>query len=202
MGLVHVRGVSLVDARDGSNVPTILSNEGHFFQVHSGDVKVYEVLDALPRVYAVHQTRVIADDEAALAAMLDPAFDPARTAILAGGPELDADSERVGPSTVTVLSYEPEEVVLQVELQAPGVVVLSDSWYPGWAVTVDDQPATAERANLAFRAVHAPQGAHTVRWRYRPQSYLAGRAISIVALLALAAAFLGLAIGRRRTPQS
>jgi hypothetical protein len=199
-GRLHVRGVSLIDKRDGSNVPTILSNDGHFRQVHSGDVKVYEALDALPRAYVVHQTRVIADDEAALATMVDPTFDPARTAILAGGRALDESQANTDASSVTVLSYEPEEVVLQVSLSAPGTVVLSDSWYPGWTVTVDGRPATAERANLAFRAVHVPQGTHTVRWTYRPTSYLAGRGISLAVLLAIAAAFPGLSVRRRRDP--
>ena len=112
-GQLILRGVSLFDARDGSNVPLILSNEGRFRQVHSGDVKVYEALDVLPRAYAVHHTRVIAGDEAALEAMLDPAFDPARTAILAGGREIDDPLPANAPSPVTVLSYEPEQVVLQ-----------------------------------------------------------------------------------------
>ncbi|NIO00142.1 MAG: hypothetical protein GTO49_35290, partial [Anaerolineae bacterium] len=57
---IHIRGLALIDARDGSNVPLILSNEGRFRQVHSGDVKVYEVLNALPRAHVVHHTRVIA----------------------------------------------------------------------------------------------------------------------------------------------
>jgi hypothetical protein len=195
-GQLHVRGVSLIDVRDGSNVPLILSNEGRFRQVHSGDVKVYEALDVLPRAYAVHRTRVIADDEASIAAMIDPAFDPARTAILAGGREIDAPQSGSTASSVTILSYEPEEIVLRASLPAPGYVVLSDSWYPGWRVTVDGEMATIERANLAFRAVHVPEGTHTVHWTYRPRSYYVGLGISGAALLAVAAALLALDIRR------
>jgi hypothetical protein len=191
-GRLHVRGISLIDVRDGSNVPLILSNEGRFRQVHSGDVKVYEALDVLPRAYVVHRTRVIADDEAAIAAMVAPAFDPARTAILAGGREIDASQSGSAASSVSVLSYEPEEIVLRASLPAPGYVVLSDSWYPGWRVTVDGETATIERANLAFRAVHVPEGTHTVRWTYRPRSYLAGMGISATAMLAVVATLLAI----------
>ena len=201
-GQLHVRGAALIDARDGSNVPLILSNEGRFRQVHSGDVKVYEALDVLPRAYAVHHTRVIAGDETALEAMLDPAFDPARTAILSGGLEIDEPQPDPAASAVAVLAYEPEAIVLQASLPAPGYVVLSDSWYPGWTVTVDGQPAAVERANLAFRAVYVPKGTHTVRWTYRPKSYLVGLGISAATLLAVAAALLALVVRHRaRAPR-
>jgi hypothetical protein len=206
-GRLHVKGVSLIDERDGSNVPIILSAEGRFRQVHSGDVKVYKALDALPRAYAVHHTRVIAGDEVAIAAMRDPAFDPARTAILAGGQEIgtsptegDAPQAKAAAQPVTILSYEPEEVLLRASLSVPGYVVLSDSYYPGWRATVDGEPVVIERANLAFRAVHVPAGTHTVRWVYRPTSYRAGLGISAAALLALATAFSIVAIRRAVKP--
>jgi hypothetical protein len=199
-GRLHLRGASLIDERDGSNVPLILSNDGHFARVHSGDVKIYEALDVLPRAYAVHHTRVIEEEGAALAAMLDPGFDPAHTAILAGGRELDGPQPGKAASAVTILSYEPEEIVLQASLLSPGYVALSDSWYPGWRATVDREPVPIERANLAFRAVYVPQGTHTVRWTYRPQSYLWGLWISAAALLAIAAALPALLLWRRRRP--
>jgi hypothetical protein len=197
-GRFHLRGTTLIDRRDGSNVPLILSNEGHYRRVHSGDVKVYEVLDTLPRAYVVHQTRLVADDEAALAAMADPAYNPAQTAILAAGVELDAPAAGEGISQVAVASYAPHEIVLQAALDTPGYVVVSDSWYPGWQATVDGTPTPIERANLNFRAVHVPEGAHTVRLVYRPTSYRVGLAISVAALLAVLLGTLWLYILARR----
>jgi uncharacterized membrane protein YfhO len=78
--------------------------------------------------------------------------------------------------------------------------VLSDSWYPGWKATVDQEAATIERANLAFRAVYVPQGTHTVRWTYQPQSYLWGLWTSAVALLAIAVALPALLLRHRSRP--
>jgi len=180
-GRVHVRGVTLIDGRDGSNVPLILSTDGRFRQVHSGDVKIYEVLDALPRAYVVHQVRVIADDEAALAAMAELSFDPGRTAILAAGHEID-ESPSTEPS-VTILTYAPEEIALQVSLHAPGYLVLSDTWYPGWQATVDGKPVVIGRANVHFRAVYLPEGTHTVHFTYRPAIFLVGLGISALTVL-------------------
>jgi hypothetical protein len=180
-GQLHVRGLTLIDARDGSNVPVILSTDGRYRQVHSGDVKVYEVLDALPRAYVVHQAQVIPEDDRALEALADPAHDPSQIVVLASGQPLQG-SAPFRPE-VQVLSYAPEEATIQATLGAPGYLVLSDSWYPGWAATVDGQRARIERANVAFRAVYLPQGTHTVRWTYRPQSFRVGLGLSLITLL-------------------
>jgi hypothetical protein len=185
-GQIHIHGLSLVDVRDGSNVPLVLSTDGQFRQVHSGDVKIYEVLDALPRAYVVHRAYVLDDDEAALAAMADPGFDPAQEVILAGGQPLSPDLSAA--SRADVVAYEPERVTVEVSAGAPGYLVLSDAWYPGWVAAVDGQPASIERANLHFRAIYLPPGAHTVQLTYRPLTYILGLAISLASLVAFAAA--------------
>jgi len=197
-GRIHIRGMTLIDTRDGSNVPVILSTDGHFRQVHSGDVKVYEVLDALPRAYVVHQTQVIADDERALAAMANSTFHPAAIAILAGGREIK--EEALAKPTVTVIAYDARAVTVQASLHAPGYLVLSDSWYPGWKATVDGQPADIERANLAFRAVYLPSGTHTVQFRYTPISYFIGLGISVATLTGVVVA--AMVSGKMRTARS
>ncbi|MFX1353309.1 MAG: YfhO family protein, partial [Promethearchaeota archaeon] len=182
-GRVHIRGLTLIDERDGSNVPLILSTDGRFRQVHSGDVKIYQVLDALPRAYVVHQTRVIAGDEAALAAIAKPSFDPGRTAILAAGRELD-ESPPAEPQ-VTVLTYTPQEIALQATLHVPGYLVLSDAWYPGWRATAEGRSVVIERANVHFRAVYLAEGTHTVRLVYRPKSYFIGLGLSVLTALGI-----------------
>ena len=66
-------------------------------------------------------------------------------------------------------------------MPAPGFVVLVDTWDPGWQATVDGEPATVLRANLALRAVAVPAGEHLVEMRYRPRSVLVGAGFSGVA---------------------
>jgi uncharacterized membrane protein YfhO len=94
---------------------------------------------------------------------------------------------------------------MQVELPAPGVLVLSDSWYPGWTVTVDGQAAALLRANLLFRAVVLPAGEHTVVFEYESASLTRGVAAAltggvVVAVLLVAALVLAGASRRRREP--
>jgi hypothetical protein len=195
-GTLHIQGLTLIDERDGSSVPVLLSGDGRVRLVHSGDVKIYELPDALPRAYVVHEAIVIEDDAAALAALADPAFDPAQRVILHTQPEpnLTGFENLSGLSQVTTIAYAPERMTLDVTLPAPGYLVLSEAAYPGWKATVDGTPAQVLRANVHFRAVALNEGTHHVVLAYKPASYAIGFTISLAASAVL---FVGLAVNRR-----
>ena len=84
----------------------------------------------------------------------------------------------------------PNRVTIRAILDAPGYLVVADTWYPGWRATVDDVPTELLRANHAFRAVRLEAGEHQVEMVYRPVSVLAGGAISLATLTLLVAGFL------------
>jgi hypothetical protein len=76
-------------------------------------------------------------------------------------------------------------------MDAPGYVVVSETAWPGWRAAIDGRRVRLLRANHAFLAIYAPAGQHQIRLRYLPQSFVAGRTISIaVAMLLLAAVFI------------
>ncbi|MGC8878081.1 MAG: YfhO family protein, partial [Anaerolineae bacterium] len=172
-----LRGLSLVDLRTRTGQQLTLSTEGRYRLVHSGDVKIYENLDVLPRAIVVHRAEVIPEIEQMLAHMRDPAFDPAQLVLLSEGEAVNA----VGRGEAILTRYEPEEISVVVSTDAPGYLVLFDTFYPGWEATVDGQPAPILRANLMFRAVPVKPGEHRVEFRYQPVSLRIGAWISAVA---------------------
>ncbi len=203
-GELLVRGVSLIDERTGGFQALVLSDRGRFRLAHSGDVKIYENLDVLPRAFLVHQAVAAPDDEAALALMQAPAFDPAAELVLSevegvvlaasdGGDSsagLDCSARcfsvgRRGPEAVRIVSYGPESVEIEVELAAPGYLVLTDAWYPGWGATVNGEPALIYRADVLFRAVAVDAGPHRVVFTFRPVSLRIGAGVSLAGLVVL-----------------
>ena len=72
----------------------------------------------------------------------------------------------------------------------PGVVILSDSYYPGWQATVDGEPARIYAANHLFRGVEVGAGVHEVRFIYRPSSIRIGAGLSFVGVIVLVALFI------------
>jgi hypothetical protein len=180
-----LRGLSLVDTRTTTSRQLTLSTDGHYRLVHSGDVKIYENLGALPRAFVVHRAEVSVGDEQTITRLRDPAFDPAQAAVLAGGQPLagagSSPSATTTPAQIT--RYTPEEVVVEASTDAPGYLLLTDTFYPGWRASVDGQPAEILRADEMFRAVRLEPGRHQVEFRYQPDSVTWGAWISAAALL-------------------
>ncbi|MCB0230812.1 MAG: hypothetical protein KDH90_17140, partial [Anaerolineae bacterium] len=50
-GDLVLRGVTLIDGRTGTHASLTMPADGAFQRVHSGDVKIYENLEKLPRAY-------------------------------------------------------------------------------------------------------------------------------------------------------
>jgi hypothetical protein len=169
----------------------------------SDEGTLYRNPRALPRAWLVHQAEAIADDDAQLARMARPDFDPATSAVLpADPPEL---RPAAAPEPVPTVEYAPNRLRVRAEASAPALLIVSDAYTSDWQVAVDGRPATALRANYALRGVWLPAGTHDVDFTYRPRSFLIGGLVSLAALLALLLYFVSTArsvrdrLGPRRT---
>ena len=79
--------------------------------------------------------------------------------------------------------------MVAARVTAPALLVLSDSFFPGWEALVDGTRAPIVCADYAFRGVALAAGEHRVEFRYRPRSFRAGVALAAGGLvLALGAA--------------
>ena len=75
---------------------------------------------------------------------------------------------------------------LDATLQTDSFIIISEAAWRGWTATIDGKKTPVLRANHAFLAVRAPAGNHRIKLIFRPRSFVAGRAISLVSLLLLA----------------
>ena len=91
--------------------------------------------------------------------------------------------------SVVVVKYEPQRVELSASLDRPGLVILADTYYPGWRLTIDGKPAPIFRANRMMRGAAVPAGEHTLVYTYEPASFRIGAIVSpagAIVLLTLA----------------
>jgi len=143
---------------------------------------------ALPRAFVTYRASPAPPAAELLAILARPSFDPLVESWVEGDAGMPA-SPGAPPrgAAATIARDDPNLVELDATLTAPGLVVLADTFYPGWTATVDGAPATILPTNHLFRGVRAPAGAHRIRFEYRPRSLALGAVLSLLTALGLAA---------------
>jgi hypothetical protein len=151
------------------------------------DARLYANPHALPRTWVVAGQRIVAGEDAALDAILDPGFDAATTAVVERPVEGLADGPAEG-GEARIARYEPDRVELSARADRRALVVLSDVHMPGWRATVDGRETAIERVDYLLRGVPVDAGEHRVVLEYRPPSWRIGWIVSVLAALGLLAA--------------
>jgi uncharacterized membrane protein YfhO len=144
---------------------------------------LYTIDRVAPRAYIVANAIAEKNPDNVLLKLADPGFDP-RAQVILNEPQ-SLDSKAVFKASAKITSYENMRVDINATLSAPGILVLADSYYPGWRVYVDDKEGEILRANLFFRGVNLRAGAHRVEFRYEPRSFQIGLWISLATLAGL-----------------
>jgi hypothetical protein len=186
LNLLNVRyflvPTGLPDDRD--DVAALTKDKRLVFQ--NDIVQVYENPDVLPRAWIVHDVRQLPKDDI-LPKLQTGAIDPRETALIEEAPpEVEAAANPTA-DLAQVLRFEPDAISVATRSDAPGLLVISEIYDPGWRAYVDGQPVDVLPANYALRGVPIPAGAHTVEFRYEPLSLRVGLAITGFATLALLA---------------
>jgi hypothetical protein len=101
-----------------------------------------------------------------------------------GEPRVDP-AETVAITNARPGHYPAQRVELTAVLNRPGLVILADVDYPGWRLTIDDQPARIWRVNRLMRGAAVASGTHHLIYTYDPLSFRAGGVVSIASVALL-----------------
>jgi len=174
-----------------------------------GTARLWVNREVLPRGRLVYRARVVPDAEV-FDALLDPAHDPRREVLLAPRPDAESAAAAIAKagagSSASRADAAAEEVrflalgnanqKLTVKAPTPGLLVLSQSWHPGWRATVNGDPVLLLRADGCFTALRVPAGTSRVGLEFAPRLLHLGAVISALSLLGLIA--LGIVTWRRQ----
>jgi hypothetical protein len=165
---------------------------GQFQLVYDDEVEIYLNRHAFPRAFVVYKAEIVPGMDEAIDRMKEEEFDPSQVAVIEADrppPELVALEEEKATtgSSVEITEYGDNRVKLTVETESAGLLVLSDTYYPGWKAYVDGKRTPIYATDLAFRSVYLEPGEHEVKFVYSPRSFKMGVLISGLSLLALGA---------------
>jgi hypothetical protein len=154
-------------------------NQEEIFKSGSG-LKIYRNTDAFPRVWAVHKARKVREEKDVEPTLIDPSLDLRReTFLLVDPPRMETCQEG---DDVRLIRHSAGHVTIEADMGCKGMVILGDSYFPGWGATVDGKPAGIYEAYTAVRGVMVDKGKHLIEMRYRPASVFAGFAMTLVGI--------------------
>jgi len=82
--------------------------------------------------------------------------------------ELSPESAENPRTSIEVIEDNANTITLKVKTDTAGLVVVRDTYFPGWDVQVDGRFRRILQADFFFRAVPVLPGEHLVEWRYSP----------------------------------
>ncbi len=95
------------------------------------------------------------------------------------------DSQGVGKAKI--VRSDDSRVTVDVTSEDKGLLVLTDTYYPGWVAFVDTKPAPILPVNIRYRGILVNNGRHTIEFLYQPKSFAVGANISGFFLIVLVA---------------
>lgn len=145
----------------------------------------YVEIGSASRVWMVPYASEVDDPEQILIRLGDPSFELEKEVLLESrGTQL---FEGGGGEAEVISQTDPNRVIVRTSSGSGSWLVLTESWYPGWRVSIDDEAAQSLRANYLFMGVWVPAGEHRVEFSYRPTGILPAALLTGIGWLTAAA---------------
>jgi hypothetical protein len=159
--------------------------ENSYKEVYLGEgVKIYENQNMKPRAFFAKNIQVASDISESFREMKKKDFDINLTTIVT---DKSFNINNILPSEINdiveIKEYINNKIVLNTKANGTRLLVLTDTYYPGWEVFIDGQQTNILRVNHAFRGVEVKSGEHKIEFRFRPKSFYYGAFISCSTLL-------------------
>ncbi len=161
---------------------------------------VFENTESMGRTRIVHRSSRVPENEKAMKIMRSSKYDP-KTETIFMDPQapLLKGPEPLAKESSEIVEQFQDETVVKAELQERGLLVLADTFYPGWrAFDEHGKEHMIWRADLNLRAVFLPAGSHKVRFVFNPWDIRVGLFATLSAFLFLLASLLVRIILQRR----
>ncbi len=153
--------------------------------IKQNTIKLYRHKSPLARAWIVSDFKVM-DSKEMLSTLTSQKFQPDKIVLLEEEPSSltpPLEWRGKGRGEVDFLSESNNRLSLRVEARDGCILVLSDTYYPGWKVFVNGKEEKILRANYHFRAVPLPKGVHRIEFIYTPFSLKLGGALTFLGIL-------------------
>ena len=146
-------------------------------------VYVYLNKEYLPRAFYVPNAKVLNRDDI-LAELKKSSFKPKELVLLEKNPNKSL-TNKGNYKEAKIKFYSPNKLYIDINLDDPGFLVLSEIWYPGWKAFDNGKETEIFRGNYILRTIHLDKGNHEIKFIYKPIKFKIGLLISVITALAI-----------------
>lgn len=183
-------GIELLKLASEQTQTTDLSNARlKFISEDNDQILLYQNQRVMPQAYLTSNYEIVPDYEKACETLSNGTFNFAEKTVIENN-DKEPLNTNVQTSTApfkaaTVERPDPNTVKIKADADQDGILVLTDTYYPGWSATIDGKPSPIYAANTTFRAIQITKGKHDIVFTYSPLSFLIGKVMSLVCLAAV-----------------
>jgi hypothetical protein len=181
--------IQLVDDSTPDQFEQVSKSPEYNLAFQDDTVMVYQNHNVFPRAFVVYKVFSVNGFDEALDELGSKDYDLRNTAIVEGISNDLANriNENALNPNLIIGDYKlisANEVKVEVEgSEAPGLLVVTDQYYPGWRVYVNGKPSELYAVDGIFRGVFLEKGDNVVEFKYQPLSFVVGSILSAVSLL-------------------
>ena len=149
--------------------------------VYSADsVSVYENRLAKPRAYLTFKSKKALRDSDIVKELFNPDFDG--TVALFNEPEAPEFNSSITDTSgyVSITKSEDENVEMTAVSRSKSILIVTDTYYPGWKCYVNGIETPIHRVNYSMRGVILDNGTSSIVFRFEPDIFRAGASISTI----------------------
>ena len=193
MSLLGIKHILYFDDHSPKNSDANKFSEDLFMPIwHYNNWYALEYKKVLPKVFLTNKIHIQNNSQKIADLLFDKNFDLSSNIVLEEKPiELTNSGEFIElpkpltDSFASIISYKPQEIIIDAKTKTPKMLFLSDNYYPGWHAYVDSKETKIYRANYTFRSIYLPDGNHTVTFKYDPMSFKIGSITSLLSILTI-----------------
>jgi hypothetical protein len=93
--------------------------------------------------------------------------------------------ERPGTGQILTIERRSDDLLIEAVSNDNGILVINDSYWPGWRAKIDGNEVPIWRADYFVRAVPWPPGRHVLEMKYEPLEVTIGMLVSMAGVVVL-----------------
>ena len=166
-----------------------VNDESRFRKVFDdSEYEIYENLKCMPRAFLVHNVEKCDTREEVLKRMSEKDVDFSKVAFVTDNidwvnkNQASSSNSNLINDSVKIISYTPNKIIIETNSNSDALLILSDTYYPGWKVKVNSKDKSLLQINYILRGIYLSEGKHTIIIYYKPQMFTLGVLVSATIL--------------------